>query len=249
MNQNHELERLCTLVESALDGMRRRRLSPSEFWEPDNLWEWEISNTCTQILECYRGILVLAAGNLSRPAAALSRSIHEAYIRFVYLTDREDELRDWFEWQMIREYHSARESLEYDQFISADRREEYRYVMSNIHTLLEMPPTKRRFPWRPIGDMLNHIARDLPEGTDRQLKRHLLDQFSDNVHISLGGDQPLELTIGLAEVSIMDAMERAVRVITDKSIAVQAGDEFVPTLNRLHQVMRSNWEQRVSQPQ
>ena len=57
------------------------RTTRDEFFAIDNLWEIEIRSTCDQAVEYVRGVWLLIDEGLNRPAAALSRSIHECWMR------------------------------------------------------------------------------------------------------------------------------------------------------------------------
>ena len=83
------------------------RTSREEFLEIDNLWNIEIRSTCDQAVQFMGAVNLTIDDGLNRPAAALSRSIHECSIRFHYLSDHEDELPDWFLWQMSHDYHAT----------------------------------------------------------------------------------------------------------------------------------------------
>ena len=241
-----KLYALCLDVEMALDELRMRILSPAEFWDPVNLWEWEISNTFGQIFGCYRAILLIAKHGIARPAAALSRSIHEAYIRFVYLIRNEWELKDWFEYNLSVQYHSAQDTLTYDPIPNDDHEEEYRTVIDNVELLMERRPKRRKFPWRPMRHLLNDVTSGLPAGNAMQVRRLLLHNPSESVHIQFGGPQPSELTLALAEVSITDAMKRVLEMLDQNRIMPRPKSEFVSKWSSLLREMESTLECRMA---
>ena len=241
-----ELYALCLDVETELDELRKRVLSPAEFWDPANLWEWEISNTFGQILGCYRAILLIAENGITRPAAALSRSIHEAYIRFVYLTRNEWELKDWFDYNLSVQYHHAQDTLTYDPVPNEDHEEEYRTVIDNVELLMECQPKRRTFPWRPMRLLLNDVTSGSPAGSARQVRRLLLHNPSESVHIQFGGPQPSEFILALAEVSITDAMKRVLEMLDDNRITTRSRNEFVSKWSDLLREMEATLERRMA---
>ena len=62
-----ETEEICTRV---LDVVRNFpdaiHASPDRFFEPSNLWKMEVGNTCSQVVEHYRGITKLIELNQSQ---------------------------------------------------------------------------------------------------------------------------------------------------------------------------------------
>ena len=110
---------LCVPVEEVL----RDWPSPGftyreEFFAPSYLWKMEIESTCEQVIQYYRSTRLLIDEGLGRPAAALSRSIHECLIRLDYLSDHPEELLDWFRWQLSRDYHLYRDTVRYGERVS-----------------------------------------------------------------------------------------------------------------------------------
>ena len=83
-----------------------------------NLWRVEIKSTCEQIIEYYESIEILTDQGRSGPAAALSRSVHEACFRLEYLCLNKCELPDWMEWQINRLYHFVSEVLQFENTIN-----------------------------------------------------------------------------------------------------------------------------------
>ena len=110
------VDELCRRVREAMwDLPEPMRATRDEFFAIGNLWRIEIHSTCDQAVEYVRGVWLLTDEGLNRPAAALSRSIHECGIRFHYLAENEDELPDWFLWQMSHDYHATLETIrQYD---------------------------------------------------------------------------------------------------------------------------------------
>ena len=80
---------LCEAAEYVLDQIPLDLASSRDHhFAQANLWALEIESTCSQVIQYYRAISILINQELSRPAAALARSIHEACFRFKYLEDQ-----------------------------------------------------------------------------------------------------------------------------------------------------------------
>ena len=119
MNSGDGTARVCTRVNEVLKALPTPTgASREEIFEQRNLWSEEIQSTCHQVIEYYKSILILVGQELHRPAASLSRSIHEACFRLEYLSRNKSELRDWMEWQMNRDYYFIKDFLQYETAVS-----------------------------------------------------------------------------------------------------------------------------------
>ena len=218
---------VCTAAEDVLSELPGWTMaSCDEFFESDNLWRVEIQSTCSQIIEHYRGILLLIDQGLPRPAAALSRSIHEACFRFDYLVDNEHEVRDWTEWQLNQDYHSLSDSLQYDTGFYAETKRVQEEIKKRFADLLGGPPAKRRpHPWKDTSIIFASVARNLPDGVDKKLQRILIGFFSGYVHIRRGIEPPAEWTEGSAETSVLLAIQRSMELCRDKGLLSHEADE------------------------
>ena len=79
MNSGDGTARVCARVNEVLKALPTpTSASREEIFEQRNLWSEEIQSTCHQVIEYYKSILILVGQELYRPAASLSRSIHEA---------------------------------------------------------------------------------------------------------------------------------------------------------------------------
>ena len=223
---------VCTAAEedvlSELSG--RKATSRDAFFEDANLWRLEVHSTCSQIIEHYRGILLLIDQGLSRPAAALSRSIHEAFFRFDYLTDKKDELdelKDWTEWQLNQDYYDLCNSLRYDTYPHAETKTAVEESMRRVVSLLGGPPTKRRpYPWRGTSAIFHGVAGHLPDGGDKRLQRILIDFTSGYVHIRRLGKEPPAKWIEIsAETSVLMAIRRSMELCRDKALLSREAGE------------------------
>ena len=217
---------LCVRVEQALQDLPGPdRTSREAFFATDSLWRMEARSTCEQAIEYVRAIISLLDQGLTRPAAALSRSIHECYIRFEYLLDHEDQLRDWFKWQISRDYHSAQDRWRYDTGLSTSDKQGLQEDMKIMEALLSEVPIKPGDQWKSTGCMLKDISRNLSAGSHLQMRRHLIAYPSEYVHIRVSGFPPTGPIIGLSAISFSEIVRRAMTLCTDKRmIDLPAGE-------------------------
>ena len=138
-----------------------------------NLWSLEIESTCSQIIQHYRGVWALVDQGLTRPAATLARSIHEAGFRFKYLAENEHELKDWAEWQITQDYQFAKDVLQHDvaRYDNETRRSLER-AMEQWEHLLGGSPTRRPRPWKSTSEIFRNVENDVPNGRGKALRRH-----------------------------------------------------------------------------
>ena len=188
------------------------------FFATDSLWRMEARYTCEQAIEYVRAIISLLDQSLARPAAALSRSIHECYIRFEYLLDHEDQLRDWFKWQISRDYYSTQDRWCYDQRLSTSDKQGLQEYMKTMEDLLGEVPIKPHDQWKSTGFMLKDVSRNLPAGFHLQMRRHLIAYPSEYVHIRASGFPPTGPIMGLSAISFSEIIRRAMTLCTDKQM-------------------------------
>ena len=193
--------------------------SSEEYFGTGNLWSLEIESTCSQIIQYHRGVWALINEGLSRPAATLARSIHEACFRFKYLAENEHELKDWEEWQITQDYHFARDSLQHDV---ADNdtvtRSSLERAMEEWEYLLGGPPTRRPHPWKSTSEIFHNVEEDVPDGRGKGLRRHLVGFFSEYVHLRRTVEPPPELTVFAVEFSVLLSIRRAMVLCREKGL-------------------------------
>ena len=225
-NSSEAIAELCSRVEEALKNLPGPdRTSREAFFHPYSLWKMELPATCGQVIEYMRSIILLLNQGLNRPAMALSRSIHECYIRFEYLLDREDELRDWFEWQISRDYHSCCDRLSYDTGLPEEDKQGLWTDKKIMEELLGKVPAKRADQWKSTMTMLKVISRNLPAGADLQMRRHLIAYPSDYVHLRTSSIPSIGQIIGISVISFSEILRKAVKLCTDRRmIDLPVGD-------------------------
>lgn len=210
---------ICASVEPLLDALPKASMTTREnFFALDNLWKLEIPSTCDQILEHYMGILLIVERNLSRPAAALSRNIHEAAFRFVYLASNEDELPSWVRWQMARDYHSFRDALTYDTTLNVEAKRNLVERIGTFEYLLDGRPRKPAYPWKETSKVLRFLNSNRPNGIDRRLQRTLITYPSQYVHIRVSAKPSTQWVVGWAETSVLACMQRAMELCVGKQL-------------------------------
>lgn len=209
---------VCEQAAEVLQELAPKGVPHGEFFEVDNLWRFEIWGTCWPVIEHYYSILSLTDQGRGRSAAALSRGVHEAHIRFEYLVDNEHELRSWVEWRMGQEYHRCREYLQFDSGANPSLDSESAELMDNLEKLLGGPPKKPAFPWRSASMMLENIAGHLPGGFHKRLRRRLIEFPSEYVHIGFSSAPVLSYTVGTAALCVLVTMQRAMSLCRDKGL-------------------------------
>ena len=220
MDRHSVILDLCTATEHILYQIQlQAAASREEYFATGNLWRLEIESTCSQIIQYHRGVWALINQGLSRPAASLARSIHEACFRFKYLAENEHELKDWEEWQITQDYQFARDSLQNDV---ADDDTETRSIlkeaMEEMEHLLGGPPTRRPHPWKSTSEIFRKVEEDVPDGRGKSLRRHTVGFFSEYVHFRRTVEPPPELTVFAVEFSVLLTIRRAMVLCREKGL-------------------------------
>ena len=241
MNYIDDTANVCARVNEVLKALPTATgASREEIFEQRNLWSVELRSTCYQVIEYYKSILILVGQELYRPAASLSRSIHEACFRLEYLSRNESELRDWMEWQMTRDYHFIHDFLKYEITVTDSSKQNFEAQMKDIVSAMGCSPTKRRFPWKSTGHMLSDITSDMPDGHDKRLRRLLYEYPSRFVHIRAGGVPSPDSAVGGARLSLLLAITLAMTLCRDEQLIPtdlsRETDEIVTMCNTLRAI-------------
>lgn len=205
------------------------RTSPEVFFDIENLWKIEIFSTCDQAVEFMGGVILTINDGLNRPAAALSRSIHECCIRFHYLSEHEDELPDWFLWQMGHDYHATEDTLrKYEAAGAADDQTLQRLREANqaVKDFLREEPPKRSYPWKASRLMLQDLTSSLGPDAYGPIHRQLIAYPSDYVHIHVTGQPDWMGTLQLAEMSFAAIVKRAMQLCIQKGLLDSSAREI-----------------------
>ena len=219
MNCSDGTAKVCARVTDVLKALPTpTSASREEIFEQRNLWSVEIQNTCYQVIEYYKSILILVGQELYRPAASLSRSIHESCFRLEYLSRNESKLRDWIEWQMSRDYHFIKDFLQYETTVSDSSKRNFEQQMKDLVAAMGGPPKKRKFPWTSTGQILSDISSDMPDGYDKRLRRLLYDYPSRFVHIRAGGAPTTNYVVGGARSSLLLAITLGMKLCRDEQL-------------------------------
>ena len=234
------IDDLCVRVKKAMrelpDPVRTCR---EEFFAIDNLWRIEIRSTCEQAVEYFRSVGLLIDEGLNRPAAALSRSIHECRIRFHYLANNEDELPAWFKWQISYDYHAILDFLcHYSAQSSADE-EAYRRLqqeLKDVEDFLGEVPSKPTFPWKSPRSMLQDVSNSLGPEAYRPLYRQLIANPSEYVHIYVSGDPSWSTVLQLSEISFVAIIKRAMQLCANKQLIVPSAGEIEALCDQCYRV-------------
>ena len=205
------------------------RTSREAFFEVDNLWRIEIRSTCDQAVEFMGGVILTINDGLIRPASALSRSIHECSVRFHYLSDHEDELPDWFMWQMGHDYHATVDALrKFEAAGVADDQTLQRLRKANqeVKEFLGEEPPKRSHPWKAPVLMLQDITASLGPYAYGPMHRELIADPSEYVHIHVTGQPNWMRTLELAEWSFVAIIKRAMQLCIQKGLLGSSAHEI-----------------------
>ena len=237
---------LCARVEEALkDVPFPLPVSVDELVSTEYLWRQEVYWTCGLVIEYWRGIQLLLKEGLYRPATALSRSMHECKIRFDYLVDNEDELRDWFEWQWSRDYHRFNDELRYDHMLSSESARRLRQDLDAIESLLGKVPSRRKHPWKSPREMLEHRYRTAELGEVRRDYRWFVADLSQYVHISSSYVPSALLTALLTEISVITTLGTAMRLCKEKLFIDPPAGELAVLCERTLVDMQQDLRSRI----
>ena len=152
------------------------------------------------------------------PAAALSRSVHEACFRLEYLCLNKCELPDWMEWQINRLYHFVSEVLQFENTINPTGRRNFQAQKNELGALLGKTPKRRGFPWRNLDGILSNISSGMPSGHDKRLRRLLFDYPSAFVHFGVVGAPGTGYSVEAARSSLLLSMELAMKLCRDEQL-------------------------------
>ena len=197
------------------------RTSREAFFDIENLWKIEIFSTCDQAVEFMGGVILTINDGLNRPAATLSRSIHECCIRFHYLSEHEDELPDWFLWQIGHDYHATEDTLrKYEAAGAADDQnlQRLREANQDVKDFLGEEPPNRSHPWKSPRSMLRDLTGSLGPDAYGPIYRQLIADPSDYVHIHVTGQPDWTNTLQLAENSFAATIKRAMQLCIQKGL-------------------------------
>ena len=246
MTQNNhsllaETEEICDRVQEVVRTFPDAiNVAPEEFFQPSNLWKIEVDSSCNQVVEHYRSIRKLAELGLYRPAAALSRNIHECCIRFIYLASHEDELEDWFEWQLSQEFHFNCDRLAYDEGLRWDAKEELLQDKRRIQELLGHEPTSKKSEWKSTSDMLRDIVKDESPGTEKKLRRYLIGYPSTYVHFRVSAQPDPNLILGTTIESALGFLREAMNLSYSKALAGPTAVEIAGQCDRIRDSLSDN---------
>ena len=231
------IEELRELVRKAKWRLPEPVRTPREaFFDIDNLWKIEIRSTCDQAAEFMGGVVLTINDGLNRAAAALSRSIHECWIRFHYLSDHEGELPDWFRWQMSHDYHATIDTLrKYEAAGATDDQtlQRLRKANEDVKDFLGEEPPKRPHPWKSPVSMLRAITVSLGPDAYGPMHRQLIADPSDYVHIHVTGEPNWMMTLRLAERSFAAIIKRAMEICVQKGLLGSPAHEIEALCDRI----------------
>lgn len=212
------VEEICQLTDEILAELKSPSLAPVDFFKMEHMWSLEIRGTLRGMVDHWRAIVLSVQQDLGRPAMALSRSVHEACVRFDYITDHPYELRSWIEWGLASEYHTYRDRLRYDARDDPDRQAGAQWHMDHIEPLIGKSPKRPPFPWRPLRHMTEVIAGHHPDNFHRRMHRILQQEPSAYVHIRLTPEPIPEIVLFLTEVSLVETIRKAMDLIVEMDL-------------------------------
>ena len=224
------IDGLCERIKEVLWEFPEPVRTPKDgYFAIDNLWKIEIRSTCEQAVEYVRAIRLLIDDGLDRPAAALSRSIHELRIRFHYLSAHEEELPDWFNWQISHDYHATLDILKCGVVQTAGNergRQRLCEEIRDIEGFLGEVPVKRNYPWKGARSMLQDVKSGFGPEAYGPLYRQLIADPSDYVHIHVTGRPNLFEILQLSEISFAATVKRAMQLCAGKQLLGPSAPEI-----------------------
>ena len=227
---SNRMDELCQRVRDAMwDLPEPVRSTRDKFFVIDNLWKIEIRSTCDQAVEYVQGVWLLVDQGLNRPAAGLSRSIHECGIRFHYLAENEDELPDWFLWQMSHDYHATLETISQCDALGAEHAERSRGLRKEIREVADFlgrEPDKPDPFWKTAQAMLRDLTSDLGPEVAGPIYFQLMSEPSDYVHIHVTGQPNWMRTLDMTETSFVAIIKKAMRLCSEKQLLGPSATEI-----------------------
>ena len=248
MDRHAEVLTVCEGVEQVLKELPEvTRTSHEEFFETGNLWRCQIQSTCVQVQEYYDSVWTLADRRLLRPAAALSRSIHEMSIRLEYLNHQEGFLADWWTWQITRDYFFFADQLRYDELSPLNRVLQNK-GKSECQKLLGAQPQKRGGPsWKSTSEMIAGAAKGMPKGYVKRWTRLLFAYPSNYVHVRHAQEPTPAYVIGSSQSSVLVTMQVAMEICRDRQLGsgltIQAINDIVARCESLRGIDAHESEQ------
>ena len=232
IDRSHMILALCRAASDVVDNLAPPvGVSRETYFADENLWRLEIDTVCGLVHEYYSGVLACLQQHLDFPAAALTRSIHEACFRFKYLAEHEEELRDWEEWQLSQDYYLLKISLEHDlSSLGTGNAGEVGHLLEGklaaIEELLGGPPLPRRNPWRTTSQIFDNLVdvETLPNERGRGFRRHTIGFFSEYTHPRRFPVPPEGLTLFSASLSVLLTLRRAMELCRKKDLLPAGAD-------------------------
>ena len=241
MDRHEEVVKVCESVKQVLKELPEiAHTNREEFFETGNLWRYQIQSTCLQVQEYYDSVWTLAGRGLLRPAAALSRTIHETSIRLEYLKNQEGSLADWWTWQITRTYFFIADQLRHDE-LNPLSRVLLRKDKSKCEKLLGEPPPKNcRTPWKCTTELITGAAKGKSEDYVNRWRRLLFNYPSNYVHNNYAQEPTLAYVVGSSQLSVLMTMQVAMEICRDRQLAshetIEAANDIVALCGNLRGV-------------
>ena len=133
----------------------------------------------------------------------------------------EDQLPDWFLWQMSHDYHATLETLrQRDGSGAADdlTLRHLRQEIQEVEDFLGGPPDRPDHSWKTARSMLRDLTSSLGPEADGPIYRQLMADPSDHVHIHVTGQPNWMGTLHLTEVSFAAIIKKAMQLCSEKQL-------------------------------
>ena len=160
-----------------LESLPKLTHDPARFWDIDNLWVFCIYIDGTRTIERYRAAELMHEHGLDGAVNDLARPLTETAYRLDYLSDDEERLVDYAQWQLLDCYHRILKPTSQFKYTSTEVAGACRGHMEEIKTTLgnRFSNKRPRASWKNLKEFITFLDAV-----------HDRDQLREKLYIALG---------------------------------------------------------------